>query len=537
MTHYLLLIVFLFPMLGTLAARSSLAPGVAVLAAAVALLSGLYLPEGTGLELGWVLMGMELGLSTTDKWFLAAAGIIWFSASIYAWFSTAEDPRRHRFWLFFLLAMSGNFALIVGQDLIMFYLGFTVMGLASYGLVIHNNSEKARYAGKVYLIMTLLAEFALFAAFVLLQGGTTQVLALAMQLLLVLAFGVKAGLFGLHMWLPLAHPAAPVPASAVLSGAMIKAALIGWMRFLPLGEEILPIPGLLLLVLGSAGIVLGSIFGVLQTQTKTVLAYSSIAKMGLMSAALGVAALEPQLAPGIAFAVAVFALHHGLVKAALFLTTGIGQAVDRKWLWLTVVPIASMLGLPYTSGSSAKSILKSSLGTSDTYWSAILLVVMTIALIGSVLLMARFIILLLKEGGHNRPMLQPILLPWLLLIFSSTALVAFLGPGSFNVTDVIVIMLSGAAYWLAVRVPWINCPPVPAGDILILFQRLTRTLQYLSGSLASKCRLLSLPSLDMHQLEHTLAMIELRFSTARVAALLWFMVLLFLLFLPFKGQF
>ncbi len=157
------------------------------------------------------------------------------------------DVHAARFRLFFLLAMSGNFGLIVGQDLISFYFGFALMGLAAYGLVVHEGNDRVRRAGRVYLAMTLVGEVALFAAFVFLCARTGTLTPTPEQIagagpaelvLLLLAFGIKAGLLGLHMWLPLAHPAAPVAASAVLSGAMIKAALVGWLRFLPLGQDI-----------------------------------------------------------------------------------------------------------------------------------------------------------------------------------------------------------------------------------------------------------------------------------------------------------
>ena len=119
------------------------------------------------------------------------------------------------------------------------------MGLAAYGLVIHNGDAAALRAGRVYLAMTLVAEAALLAALILIFEHTGTLAPAPAQLmgsgdwaigLLIFSLGIKAGLVLLHVWLPLAHPAAPVPASAVLSGTMIKAALIGWMRFLPLGS-------------------------------------------------------------------------------------------------------------------------------------------------------------------------------------------------------------------------------------------------------------------------------------------------------------
>jgi len=128
-----------------------------------------------------------------------------------------------------------------------FYLFFTLMSLASYGLVVHTRSERACYAGKCYLIFVILGEAALFAA-LLLVASTCSTLSFeaarpllaqsewldTILLLAWIGFGIKVGTIGLHVWLPLAHPVAPPPASAVLFGIMLKAGLLGWPRLLPL---------------------------------------------------------------------------------------------------------------------------------------------------------------------------------------------------------------------------------------------------------------------------------------------------------------
>ena len=90
--------------------------------------------------------------------------------------------------------------------------------------------------------------------------------------LLFIGFGVKAGLVPLHVWLPLAHPAAPPAASAVLSGAMVKAGLVGWLRFLPLGqhERGLEVLGWVLMALALIGAFLAVVVGVLQDDPKVV---------------------------------------------------------------------------------------------------------------------------------------------------------------------------------------------------------------------------------------------------------------------------
>src|SRR5690606_33576941 len=142
-----------------------------------------------------------------------------------------------RFFAWFLAALAGNLLLLAALDVIVFYLGFALMSFAAYGLVVHEGDARARHAGRYYIAMVVLGEICVISGLRLLASrgavwfASMQAAVLAGAAgrsnliigLLVVGFGIKAGVFGLHFWLPLAHPVAPAPASAVLSGAMIKA--------------------------------------------------------------------------------------------------------------------------------------------------------------------------------------------------------------------------------------------------------------------------------------------------------------------------
>lgn len=190
------------------------------------------------------MLGATLGLDGPRRIILGFTALLWLIALIHADWTFKGKTGVDRFHLFMMLALAGNLWLIVGLDLASFYTGFALMGLSAYGLVVHDGQRSSIRAGQVYLILTLLGEAALFMALVLIAHQTGQMTSDIHSLaslndlapgLLLLGLAVKAGLMPLHLWLPLAHPAAPIPASAVLSGAMIKAALLGWLRFLPLG--------------------------------------------------------------------------------------------------------------------------------------------------------------------------------------------------------------------------------------------------------------------------------------------------------------
>ena len=184
----------------------------------------------------------------------------------------------------------------------------------------------------------------------------------------------------LHVWLPLAHPAAPAPASAVLSGAMIKAALLGWLRFLPLGEEALGGWGHLLFLLGSITVIYGFLVGLVQTNPKVVLAYSSVSKMGLMTALLGLGLANPALAPALLTGLVLFAAHHGLAKGALFLGVGVAHASPARWVVPALaIPALVLAGAPFTSGALTKQLLEAPLQELQGAWAAAMPLLLTLA--------------------------------------------------------------------------------------------------------------------------------------------------------------
>ncbi len=426
MSSALLILALLTPLLTLVFVFTRIGGPLTVVAALPALAAAIAVPAGTSIDIPWLLLGTRLGLDANAGIFLLFTSLLWMVAAAHAASQLQVDVNAVRFRIFYLLAMSGNFILVLGQDLISFYLGFALMGLAAYGLVVHDGTPLARRAGRIYLVMTLVAEFALLFAFVMMYWRTGTLSPNHAQLigagmlelgLLMLAFGIKAGVIGLHLWLPLAHPAAPVPASAVLSGAMIKTALIGWMRYLPFGHESLPEWGLLLLIAGAAGALLALPLGLPQTNPKVVLAYSSVGKMGSMVCALGLALIEPSAAPAIIAAVTLFAAHHGLTKGALFLGFGVVKSSSSPWAFsLLVFPALALAGLPFTTGALAKEFLSLSvLGVAEK-WSWVFFWLLPIAALSTALLMARFLYLMsgLAERKSSFPLLPA--LPWLGLL-------------------------------------------------------------------------------------------------------------------------
>lgn len=397
-------------------------------AALPALGAALFLSDGA-VALDWFLLGAQLGIDSVGRVFLLFTGVLWLAAGWYANDYIHDADRRPGYALFHLLAMSGNLGLIVAQDMASFFLFFALMSFASYGLVIHNRDEEAMRAGRVYLTLVVAGEVILFAGLQRLAAATGELGLPSMSaspdlltcVLLFVGFGVKAGALPLHIWLPLAHPAAPAPASAVLSGAMIKAGLIGWLRFLPNAHPEAMTWGEPVVWLGLTATFFGALVGCCQTNAKSVLAYSSISQMGLMTAGLGVCFLADQDRGALVAMICLFAAHHALAKGALFLSVGImahRPRLPRAVYWgALLAPALTLAGAPFTGGALAKGALKMA-GQSMGGWKTLL----ALSGVGTTLLMLRFIQLgrRMAADAHPAPAGPGKWLPWMLLVLLVT---------------------------------------------------------------------------------------------------------------------
>jgi formate hydrogenlyase subunit 3/multisubunit Na+/H+ antiporter MnhD subunit len=356
----------------------------------------------------WLLMGAGFGLDATGRVFLGFTALLWAAAGWAAagWLRTTAHPLR--FAVCFLLAMTGNLGLILATDAPGFYAFFALMSFASYGLVIHEGSAKALAAGRLYIAFVVAGELALFAGLALAVAGAGS-LALAdiraagvsdvAAALLILGFGAKLGVMPLHLWLPPAHGAAPAPASAVLSGAMIKAGLFGLMAVLPLGTAALPDHGTVLLAAGLVTVFGAALLGVREANPKAVLGFSSVGQMGLMALGLGAALKAPGAWAGVAPVLVLLAAHHALAKGALFLGAGAALARPAPGLRLTILgalalPALALAGVPGSGGGWGKEALKAALAAGPAGWAPWLVLGITLGTFATTLLMVRFAVML-----------------------------------------------------------------------------------------------------------------------------------------------
>ncbi|WP_213608508.1 complex I subunit 5 family protein [Pseudoalteromonas sp.] len=406
-------------------------PYLSVLAPLPALILS-FMPSQS-LSVPWLFLGSVWMADEMQHIFLRVSALLWFFSACYGVGYINNSTKAPRFWLLWLMTLSGNLGLIISQDIVSFYGFFALMTFSAYGLVIHNQNKAALFAGKVYLVMAVIGEMFILAGLFLTSEAASHSSVLFTDLraslihannlpliisCLLIGFGVKAGLPFLHMWLPLAHPVAPTPASAVLSGAMIKAGLFAWLTLIPLGIITLPNIGFTMLLLGLFAAFGAAIIGFCQSAPKAILAYSSISQMGLISCAIGTALIFPQSWQTLFPVVLLFTFHHGITKGALFLSVGIKEHYKSIPIIIIctamLIPALSLIGV-FNSGIHAKLALKHAL--SAPYLPTWLLPSITATAATTTLLMLRFLYCLWLEKAVTPKKLPPsMLIGWLSLV-------------------------------------------------------------------------------------------------------------------------
>jgi hydrogenase-4 component B len=302
---------------------------------------------------GLALMQFTLKLDRLTAFFILPLSILTLAAAVYSLGYLKPFYRHHpgRFNLLFGLFILTIIAVLCAGDLIAFLIAWELMSLISFFLVIFEDEERSnRRAAYTYLIMTHLASAFLISAFALLykytgslSPETAPVLPVFIQNILfgcfLIGFGTKAGIVPLHIWLPLAHPAAPSNVSALMSGIMIKTAIYGLLRFALIGLGMGQYWwGTLLLTLGLVSMVIGVAYALIESNFKRLLAYSSIENIGIILIGLGVAfwgkssGSSMLLALGLTAAL-IHLFNHSLFKGLLFLGAGaVNQATGSKEL-------------------------------------------------------------------------------------------------------------------------------------------------------------------------------------------------------------
>jgi formate hydrogenlyase subunit 3/multisubunit Na+/H+ antiporter MnhD subunit len=294
------------------------------------------------LPLGLPWIGAHLRLDALSAAFLAIVDAGAAMASLYAIGHGRHEHAPGRVLPFFAAFLAAMNLVVLAADAYSFLFAWELMSLSSWALVMaHHRAPGTVQAGYVYLLMAAFGSFALLLAFGLLAGAggddtfaaiaarpLSPGLAALVLVLVVLGTGSKAGLVPLHVWLPLAHPAAPSHVSALMSGVMTKVAVYAFLRIV---FDLMGPPawwwGVPALLLGGASAALGVLYALMETDLKRVLAYSTIENIGIIFAAIGLALAFKASGLGdaaaLALTAAVFhAFNHMLFKGTLFFGAG-----------------------------------------------------------------------------------------------------------------------------------------------------------------------------------------------------------------------
>src|SRR5258707_5444441 len=360
---------------------------VGVALAVVAATSLTHTTEQLVLPIGLPDLPVHLHLDALSGVFLvllgaAAAGISIFAAG---YFRQGEGTAPGLLCLQYHLFLASMGFVLLADDAYAFMLAWETMALSSYFLVTtQHRILEIRQAGFLYLLIAHVGAIAILLSFGVMQGGSWHFTFDAMRsaqlsppwaaaafLLALFGFGAKAGLVPLHVWLPEAHPAAPSPVSALMSGVMLKMAVYGMLRvaFDLLGHRAWWW-GLVPLAAGLFTALYGVIFAAAQTDMKRLLAYSSIENLGILFTGVGLAIVfqgvgRPTLAALALVAVLYHALNHAFMKSLLFLGTGAvlhatgernlgrlgGLIHQMPWVaWLSLIGALAIAGLPPLNG-------------------------------------------------------------------------------------------------------------------------------------------------------------------------------------------
>ena len=315
---------------------------------ALLMLAGLWslpqTPDVLILPLGLPGLPFHLRLDALAAFFLIVLGGATTGVSIFAagYFKTMPGATLGLLCLHYHLFLAGMALVLLADDAYLFMVAWETMAVSSYFLVTTDHAlPEIRKAGFLYFLMAHIGAIAILLCFGVLQGGHGDYTFNALRhatpdptwssvvfVLALFGFGAKAGLVPVHVWLPEAHPAAPSPVSALMSGVMLKTAIYGLLR---VSFDLLAHPlwwwGVLALTVGLVTALFGAIYAATQTDMKRLLAYSSIENIGIIVAGIGLALIfffyDMHALAALSLAAALYhCVNHAFFKSLLFCCTG-----------------------------------------------------------------------------------------------------------------------------------------------------------------------------------------------------------------------
>ena len=330
-------------------------------------------------------MNIYFQVDNLGRMFAVVVTIVWVLAGFYAFEYMKHEQEEKRYFGFYLIVFGVLQALCFSGSMLTYYLFYEMMTLLSVPLILHAKTKEAIIGGLKYLFYSLFGAYmVLFGIYFLNKyattlnfsaGGVLDVSALAdnkgillvVAFAMILGFSIKAGMFPLHAWLPTAHPVAPAPASAVMSGIIVKMGVLGMIRvvFYMFGADFLRGTWVqkAWLVLALITVFLGSMMAYREKMFKKRLAYSTVSQASYIL--FGLALLEPQAFTGSLLHV----VFHAMIKSALFMCAGVViyktgktsvkdlRGIGKEMpvtIWCYTFASLALIGIPPASGFISK---------------------------------------------------------------------------------------------------------------------------------------------------------------------------------------
>lgn len=316
-----------------------------------------------------------------------ATSFSWLLASICSEEYMRTLTNRNRYNLLVLIVMGCTTGVFLSYDLYTTFIFFEVCSIASYTMVIHKETDRAIRASQTYLAIAILGGLVTLTGLFLLYGMTgtlkfSELLGAIKDidpsqlwpagLCVLCGFAAKSGSFPLHVWLPVAHPVAPAPASGLLSGIITKTGIYGMLVLTIYMFYHDTTWGVIVTVFGTFTMLVGAILAIFSNDIKRTFACSSVSQLGMIIVGIGVMTLLKDHGTIAANGVVAHVLNHMFTKLALFSASGVIYVAVHKYdlnlirgygrnkpllLIIMLLPMASMAGIPGFSGFISKTLL------------------------------------------------------------------------------------------------------------------------------------------------------------------------------------
>ncbi|MDD4413405.1 MAG: complex I subunit 5 family protein [Oscillospiraceae bacterium] len=374
--------------------------------------------------------------------------LLWLAVSIYAPKYIVHESRITLFYFSTLATLFSVSGVFLSGDLFTMLLFFETITISSYFWVIHRWDKNAVKAGYFYLFFSIAGGLIISLGIVFMGAAVQTLPAIGRSVippdsamfnrsivLLIIGFGIKAGIAPLHLWLPRAHASAPTPGSALLSGILIKVGAYGVIRVLGFvgfcngAGTIAGNLGTAISIMGGITMLVGVVAALLQSDAKRLLAYHSVSQMGYIILGLGIA-LYLGNQGGLALTGAIYhIINHALFKSALFLGMGIlylytkktdlynlGSMIKRFPLLSAFMLLAALgiAGAPGLNGYISKTMIHHGLNIAtegSKIWPKVIEILFNVVGVGTAASFAKLYYLAFIKKASNAPEQVPSQIP------------------------------------------------------------------------------------------------------------------------------